>query len=111
MFAFVIFDRRKRKLFVARDRFGVKPLYYWRTPSGGIAFASEIKQFTAHPQWRARLNGQRVYDYLNWGLTDHTGETMFAEVRQLRGGEFMASSLDAIATAQPQRWYELRPAT
>ena len=110
MFAFVLFDRRGRKLFAARDRFGVKPLYVWRTPTGGLAFASEIKQFTAHPEWRARLNGQRAYDFLNWGLSDHNAETFFAGVQQLRGGEFISAPLEAIPQARPQRWYELRPA-
>lgn len=110
MFAFVLCDLRARRLFAARDRFGVKPLYYWATPSGGVAFASEIKQFTVHPGWRARPNGQRIYDFLNWGILDHTAETLFAGVRQLRGGERVSLALDAPAGAAPQRWYELRPA-
>lgn len=108
MFAFVLVDRRSRRLFAARDRFGVKPLYLWRTPTGGLALASEIKQFTTHPRWRARLNGQRAYDFLNWGLSDHTGETLFDGVHQVRGGEFLSTSLDAAPAATPQRWYELR---
>ncbi|MEO5957789.1 MAG: asparagine synthase (glutamine-hydrolyzing), partial [Opitutaceae bacterium] len=110
MFAFVLFDRRTRRLFAARDRFGVKPLYLWATPAAGLAFASEIKQFTAHPGWRARLNGERAYDFLNWGITDHTAETMFAGVRQLRGGEFISAPLEALATASPQRWYAVQSA-
>jgi asparagine synthase (glutamine-hydrolysing) len=110
MFAFALFDRRTRRLFAARDRFGVKPLYLWSTPTGGLALASEVKQFTAHPHWSARVNGQRAYDFLNWGLSDHTGETLFASVRQLRGGEFLLTSLEAATSASPQRWYELRPA-
>lgn len=110
MFAFVLFDRRTRRLFAARDRFGVKPLYVWLTPDGGVAFASEIKQFTTHPGWRARLNGQRAYDFLNWGVIDHTAETLFADVWQLRGGEFLSAPLDDLRTARPQRWYELRAA-
>lgn len=107
MFAFVIFDRRTRRCFVARDRFGVKPLYVWRTSTGGVALASEIKQFTVHPGWRARLNGQRAYDFLNWGLSDHTRETMFADVYQLRGGEFISTPLDALVSAEPKSWYRL----
>ena len=110
MFAFALFDRRTRRVFAARDRFGVKPLYLWSTPTGGLALASEVKQFTAHPHWSARVNGQRAYDFLNWGLSDHTGETLFASVRQLRGGEFLLTSLEAATSASPQRWYELRPA-
>lgn len=107
MFAFVLFDRRRRRLFAARDRFGVKPLYLWPTPGGGLALASEIKQFTVHPGWRAQANGQRVYDFLNWGISDHTRETMFAGVRQLRGGEFLSSPLASLPTASGQRWYEV----
>ncbi len=49
MFAFVLIDRAERRLFAARDRFGVKPLYYWISPNGAVAFASEIKQFTCMP--------------------------------------------------------------
>ncbi|MDO8542561.1 MAG: asparagine synthase (glutamine-hydrolyzing) [Opitutaceae bacterium] len=109
MFAFVLFDGRDRRLFAARDRFGVKPLYFWRTPTGGFAVASEIKQFTAHPAWRARVNGQRAYDFLNWGISDHTAETLFADVFQLRGGEYLSAPLAECAGAMPQRWYELKP--
>ncbi len=109
MFAFVLVDRRRAHVFVARDRFGVKPLYLWPTPGGGLALASEIKQFTAHPAWSARLNGQAAYDFLNWGLTDHGPETLFAGVTQLRGGECLASSLAELPHARPQRWYHLTP--
>ena len=110
MFAFALFDCRTGRLFAARDRFGVKPLYFWRTPTGGFALASEIKQFTAHPEWRARLNGQPAYDFLNWGISDHTCETFFAGVEQLRGGEFLSAPLATLASARPQRWYALEPA-
>lgn len=108
MFAFVLFDRRTARLFAARDRFGIKPLYFWKTPGDGLAFASEIKQFTAHPQWRARLDGQRAYDFLNWGLTDHSAATLFAGVHQLRGGECIAASLDKLSDATPRPWYQLK---
>ncbi|HZP55927.1 MAG TPA: asparagine synthase (glutamine-hydrolyzing) [Dehalococcoidia bacterium] len=110
MFAFVIVDRVRRAAFAARDRFGVKPLYYWISPEGLLAFASEIKQFGALPGWDARLNGQRAYDFLNWGLFDHTSETLFAGVRQLRGGECAMLPLDAPRELRIRRWYELVPA-
>jgi asparagine synthase (glutamine-hydrolysing) len=110
MFAFVLLDRPTRRIFAARDRFGEKPLYLWATPTGGLALASEIKQFAAHPQWQARLNGQRAYEFLNWGVSDHTAETLFAGVRQLRGGECLSAPLDAPAAAPPRRWYTVQPA-
>lgn len=110
MFAFVLVDTRRSRVFAARDRFGVKPLYLWPTPSGGLALASEIKAFTAHPAWRARLNGQTAYDFLNWGLTDHGEETLFAGVTQLRGGESLSAPLAELPRATPRRWYTLTPA-
>ncbi|MGH8746893.1 MAG: asparagine synthase (glutamine-hydrolyzing), partial [Burkholderiales bacterium] len=113
MFAFVLLDLEARRVFAARDRFGVKPLYYWVSPEGQIVLASEIKQFTTLPGWRAVLNGQRAYDFLNWGLFDHSDETLFDGVFQLRGGEsatFAVSGVAAHGARLPvSRWYELRP--
>jgi asparagine synthase (glutamine-hydrolysing) len=117
MFAFVLFDRGRDTLFAARDRFGVKPLYYWVSPEGLLAFASEIKQFTVLPGWRPRVNGQRAYDFLNWALLDHTDETLFEGVFQLRGGEMVELELAKLSEIPPapgarlpvRRWYELRP--
>lgn len=113
MFAFVLLDRQERRIFAARDRFGVKPLYYRVSASGQLAFASEIKQFSVLPDWRARLNHQRGYDFLVWGLFEHTGETMFDAVRQLRGGEMVSLSLDDLQPARHDdglpvcAWYKL----
>jgi asparagine synthase (glutamine-hydrolysing) len=86
MWAFALYDTKERSLFFARDRFGVKPLYYWISPDGALCFGSEIKQFTVYPGWKACVNGQRAYDFLVWGLTDHTDETLFEGVYQLRPG-------------------------
>lgn len=116
MFAFVVLDRRERKIFAARDRFGVKPLYYRVSPAGQLAFASEIKQFGELPDWRGKLNHQRGYDFLVWGLSEHTGETMFEGVRQLRGGEAVSASLDDLRAGRHldglpvYAWYKLNPA-
>jgi len=86
MWAIAIFDKQSQELFFARDRFGIKPFYYWCAPDGSLCFGSEIKQFTAHKDWKAYVNRQRAVDYLNWGLTDHTEETLFDGVYQLRAG-------------------------
>lgn len=111
MFAFVLVDRVVRLVFAARDRFGVKPLYYWMSPIGLVAFASEVKQFTVLPGWRPIVNGQRAYDFLNWGLFDHTSETLFSSVRQLRGGEYVSCSIDELLKGVvAKRWYDLAPA-
>ena len=113
MFAFVLYDGERRTLFAARDRFGVKPLYYWVAPGGFIAFASEIKQFSVLPGWQARINGQRAYDFLNWSLLDHSDETLFRGVRQLRNGEALSLDVGTLQASgrmpavQPYRWYAL----
>ena len=110
MFAFVLYDIEKEQVFAARDRFGVKPLYYWFSPEGFLAFASEIKQFTGLPGWRAVLNGRRANDFLGRRLLDHTKETLFADVNQLRGGELVYCRLSDIQPQLPvKRWYVLKP--
>ena len=94
MWGLAILDRQRRTVFLARDRFGIKPLYYWVSPSGFLAFASEIKQFTVLPGWKARVNGQRAYDFLVWSPSDHTDETLFDRVYQLRPGSSAMLAID-----------------
>ena len=86
MFAFVLWDQEAQIAFAARDHFGVKPLYFFSAVSG-LAVASEIKQFIGLPGFSARLNIARAYDFLSSGIMEHTDETLFEGVRQLRGGE------------------------
>lgn len=86
MFAFVFHDRVEQTLIAARDRFGIKPLYHLVT-SEGLAFASEIKQLLPLLRNGARMNLARVKDFLVYGMLDHTNETMFEGVQQLRPGE------------------------
>jgi asparagine synthase (glutamine-hydrolysing) len=95
MFAFVLWDQQKQVVFAARDHFGIKPLYLFVTPIG-LAFASEIKQFIGLPGFVARLNVARAYDFLSSGIMEHTDETLFEGVRQLRGGECIR--------VDPQHW-------
>ena len=112
MFAFCLWDRERGTLFVARDRFGIKPLYYFLSERG-VAFASEIKQFAGLHGFRAQANLKRVTEFLAYGAQDHTDETLWEGVRQLRGGQCV--TLDANGWMPPhelpiRRWYELRAA-
>lgn len=111
MFAFVIYDSSEHRFYAVRDRFGIKPLYYVQT-SQGIAFASEIKQLLRLPGVSSGMNLARMYDFLSSGITDHTEETMFAGVMQLRGGECVSVDLThhRLGTSFPiRRWYRLPP--
>src|SRR5436190_2316819 len=56
MFAFAIWDHRKRELYIARDRVGKKPLYYTVTPGGTLVFGSEIKSILEHPDVKRDIN-------------------------------------------------------
>lgn len=117
MWALAIYDSEQDTFVLSRDRFGVKPLYYWMSGET-FAFASEIKAFTVLPDWQARANGQAVHDFLVSGLQDHSGETIFAGVRQIEPGtyatfncgEWLAARGEAAERALvKRRWYELTP--
>lgn len=82
MWAFILYDIKKNLLFCSRDRFGIKPFYYYENKKY-IAFASEIKQFTCLPDWKAIGNANRIQDFFMFGVLDHTEETMFKDVKQL----------------------------
>jgi asparagine synthase (glutamine-hydrolysing) len=114
MFAFVLWDREAQAAFAARDHFGVKPLYIFVAPAG-LAFASEIKQFIGLPGFSARLNIARTYDFLASGIMEHTDETLFADVLQLRGGECTRIDLQHWRPGESpsvRRWYPiLEPGT
>jgi asparagine synthase (glutamine-hydrolysing) len=106
MWAFVIYQRSNGKIFAARDRFGVKPFYYYQHQQY-FCIASEIKQFTTLSGWKARANVSRITDFLIYSISDHTAETMFTDVYQLRGGFALRFNL---ADKQPHifRWYDLK---
>ena len=85
MFAFAIWDKRKRELFIARDRFGVKPLYYVHDADGSLFFASEIKALLAAGAVSPEINFNALPDQLaNHGTSGD--ETLFAGVKRLLPG-------------------------
>jgi asparagine synthase (glutamine-hydrolysing) len=109
MYAFALWDRRRRRLFCARDRFGIKPFYYYAR-DGFFAFASEIKALLAHPRIPARPHPQAVYAYLVNGAVDsgaEIGETFFADIHSLPARH--ALSLEADGTLRLWPYYDLSP--
>ncbi len=107
MFALAILDTRLRKIFLARDFFGIKPLYYVRW-QGGLVFASELVPLLQLPGIRRRINTQRLYDYLRHGITDHGGETLLEEIRQVPAAHYMDVPLNAeCAGAEPIRYWSV----
>lgn len=108
MFAFAVLDRIERKIFLARDFFGIKPLYYavWQQ---GVAFASEIKALLQLPGVSRQVNAKRAYDYLQHNVTDFGDETMFAAIRQVPAGHYMVLDLDRTALPDPVRYWQISP--
>ena len=84
MFAFAIWDAGQRRLFCARDRLGIKPLYYF-WDGRVFAFASEIKALLRHPDIRTEFNSTLLAEYLTFGYTSGDA-TMFRGIRKLMPG-------------------------
>lgn len=81
-FSFAVWDGPRRRLFCARDHFGVKPFYY-ATPGGGLAFSNTLDCLLAHPAVSGRLNDLAVADFLVFGHNQDLATTTFAEVQRL----------------------------
>jgi asparagine synthase (glutamine-hydrolysing) len=105
MFAFVLYDRDRQRLFLARDRFGIKPLYWVRLSDGGVAFASEIPPLlTLLP--RAAADEDTIRTYLETGLYDTGSRTFFAGIQAIEPGSVAELDLRSGALIE-RRWYQL----
>ncbi len=87
MFAFAIYDQRRKKLLLVRDRIGIKPLYY-TFANGRLLFGSEIKSILQDPQVERRVNFQALYDYLGFEFVP-APQTMFAGIYKLPAGHHL----------------------
>ena len=88
MFAFAIFDKRKQKLFIARDFFGIKPLYYYVEDGRITAFGSEIKSILTIPGVPRVVNDEAVMNYLSFQYNP-LKETFFKNIFKLTPGSFL----------------------
>jgi asparagine synthase (glutamine-hydrolysing) len=98
-FAFAIWDPRQQAIFCARDPFGVKPLYYHRSPRL-FAFATEIKALLALPEVPLCANKHRIADYLD-GVVDDSEMTFYEGIVRLRAGHWMRMSQDDLGAGTP----------
>jgi asparagine synthase (glutamine-hydrolysing) len=88
MFAFALWDEREHKLVLARDRLGIKPLYYALLDDGLLLFGSELHALRAHPRFRAEIDRASLAGYLQHGHVAGP-ETIYAGVRQLAPGGYL----------------------
>jgi len=107
MFAFAIWDRTKRQLFLARDRFGEKPLYYALLPNGWFIFASELKGLLVHPDLPRSLDPTAVEDYFSYGYVPDP-RCMLAGVSKLPPAHTLLVGVDGRAP-EVRRYWDLAP--
>ena len=98
MFAFAIFDRRDRSVLIARDRLGIKPLFYAETPSG-LVFGSEIKSLLTHPDVSREIDPKALDDYLAYKFIP-APRTIYRSVRKLPPGHTLTWK-DGTLTIKP----------
>lgn len=101
MFAFVIYDTESKEIFGARDRYGIKPFYYYMDNQRFI-FASEIKSIL--PLIKTEANDKIIYDYLLHNRTDHTEATFFKGINKLKHGSCLQIKKDNL---EIRNWYNL----
>ena len=108
MFAFAIYDRPRRRLFLARDRFGEKPLYFYRTP-GRFAFASELTALLRHEGIPADLHEPAIQKLFAWGFVP-APNALYRHCRKLPGGTSLVYRLDDDSLEERSYWkFRLEP--
>ncbi len=105
MFAFVLYDRNKKQIYGARDIFGIKPFYYYRTADGSYLFGSEIKSFLEHPSFDKKLNKRALRPYLTFQYSS-LDETFFEGVYKLAPAHSFLLKLDSGDTIHAKRYWD-----
>ena len=106
MFAFAVWDARRQRLLLARDRLGIKPLYYWRA-AGRVAFASELRSLLALSCFRPEIDRRAVGQYLAFGYVPEP-QSIFSGVRKLPPGHLLIYDQPADRVQITQYWSPIR---
>lgn len=104
MFAFAILDKKEKTVFLARDRYGIKPLYTYKK-NGVFLFGSEIKCFMQHPDFRVSMNKTGLLEYMTFQnfLSDNT---LFEDVQLLPAGSYLTINLEKGSVASPVIYWD-----
>jgi len=103
MFAFALLDRRDGRLILARDPFGIKPLFYHLRPDG-VVFASELAALRAFGDVSPEVNPLPLYEYLSSAISGRGAETLFAGVRQVPPAHYVEVNLETGHVGDPVRY-------
>jgi len=104
MFAFAILNKKEKSVFIVRDRFGVKPLYYYQNKNTFI-FCSEIPPILKIYNKKNEPDYQSVYDFLVYNRTDQSESTFFRNIYKLPHSHFIEIKDKKV---EKKKWYELR---
>jgi asparagine synthase (glutamine-hydrolysing) len=104
MWAFAIYDRLENSVFLARDRYGVKPLYYYRS-AGTFVFASEMQALHAVLKDNLSIDELVIFEYLTYNRTDHTCDTFIKEIKRFEHG--YKASIRPGKDIRYESWYRL----
>lgn len=108
MFALALWDKQEQKLYLARDRFGEKPLYYGMQ-SGVLLFGSELKALRAHPSWVGKINRPALSAYLRYGYVP-SPLSIFQGIHKLLPGTWLVFDAKLGALGHPQAYWSVAEA-
>ncbi|WP_078119632.1 XrtA/PEP-CTERM system amidotransferase [Thiosocius teredinicola] len=103
MFAFALWDRNREQLFLARDRLGIKPLYYSLLPNGELVFGSELKAMKEHPQLSRTIDEHAVEDYFALGYVPEP-RSIYRDTYKLRPGHTLLLNRGDAKLVQKAYW-------
>jgi asparagine synthase (glutamine-hydrolysing) len=109
MFAVAVWDAKRRRLVLARDRFGIKPLYY-RLHGDSLAFASELKALVRLPGFSREVDADALEAFLAFSFVP-APYSIFREARKLPPGSVLVWETDRPSDVEVERYYSLRPAS
>ena len=103
MFAFAVWDRNQKTLFIARDRLGIKPLYYAELENGQFIFSSELKALYAHPALKRELDAYAVEEYFAFGYIPEP-RTIIKQAKKLPPGHTLTLRPGASVPESKEYW-------
>ncbi len=103
MFAFAVWDRKEQELWLARDRLGIKPLYWTLTPNGTLIFGSELKALRAHPECPTEIDRDAVAGFMRHNYISGP-RTIYKNVHKLQSGQILRYSASLGAPIIQQFW-------
>ncbi len=106
MFAFALWDRNRQTLFLARDRLGIKPLYYAELPDDTLIFSSELKALMKHPKLDKTIDPQAVDDYFAYGYIP-APKTIFQKARKLPAGHTLLLTRNQPLQPKPRGYWDV----